>query len=141
VRYLPLLLVLPMCGASCGDQAGPTQNTYEHILQTRQEWLAQGLPDLNAGCKNYMIRMHVTYLSQVQLQAACGVGEELYGCLQGNDILVADTVNGTVRADYVIEHELRHWFGGCTPLGPDGGHTSPVLWYPYRGWDLREDVP
>ena len=146
---LAIVCALPLCGSSCGEQPATPQNTCDHLKQSHDEWRAQGLPEWGLGCRRYAglpgtdfaCKMHVVYLPQTQLQNACGVSTELYGCLLGNDVYALDSVNNTVRADYVIEHEFRHWMGGCTTLGTDGNHIIPSIWYPYRGWDLREDVP
>jgi hypothetical protein len=54
-----------------------------------------------------------------------------------NVVYVLSDVQGTVRADYVIEHEFRHWFGGCTPLGTDGNHVIDKIWYSYKGQSIR----
>jgi hypothetical protein len=81
-------------------------------------------------------------VGQLQLPGICGGGEALYACLDGFDIYIAQEIMGTVRANYVVQHELRHWLGGCEFGTVDGAHADPRFWYPFCGsagcQDIRE---
>jgi hypothetical protein len=82
--------------------------------------------------------LHYEMLPQDKLQAVCGNTNELYGCLDGNTVYVDQQWDNSFYGNATIEHELRHWFGGCSVYGVDGNHEKLLIWFPYRGRDIRE---
>lgn len=135
MKYLTLLFPLLTAG-TCADQAAPTQPIYDHAVAAIKDWKAHGLTvPGGSGCSPF--RVYLFPVPQADLQAICGVDAQLYGCLDGNDIYVAQEIMNTVRSNYVVSHELRHWLGGCAYGQVDGNHSIDAYWYPENGVDIR----
>ena len=136
-----LLVISVLLLAGCPDDPAPVQPIAQHTYQSIQEWKAQGLKwDSATNTRCPASRTSVYTTPQDDLPSKCAVDAQLYGCLQGNTIWVAEEIWGTERTDYVIEHELRHWMAGCSYGTVDGAHADPRFWYPYRGVDVRYDI-
>lgn len=134
-RLLSILGAIVLMGASCEDDYAPTQPIHEHAIQAIADWKAAGNPWYQR-CSPYQVYLH--WVPQDDLPTYCGTGDEYWACLDGFDIYAASEAYDTVRADYIVEHELRHWLAGCQFGTVDGAHADPRVWYPYRGVNIRE---
>lgn len=130
-------IYIPLCGATCGDDYAPVTRIDIHANQAITDWKAHGLPWVQR-CSPYQVYLH--WVPQNTLPGHCGVDAQLYACLDGFDIYAASEINNTVRADYVVEHELRHWLAGCQFGTVDGNHADPRFWYPYCGSAGCQDI-
>lgn len=128
-------LVLCLTAGTCADSSAPTQPITEHALQAIKDWKAVGNP-WHQRCSAYQVYLH--WVPQDDLPYLCGADAQLYACLDGLDIYAAQEVRDTTRADYVVEHELRHWLSGCEFATVNGAHDDPRVWYSYRGQDIRD---
>lgn len=139
MKYVVPFLALLLLGADCGDEPAPVQPIAQHTYEAIQAWKAQGLKwDGATATRCPASRTSVYVTPQDDLWTKCPSGaENLIACLDGNWIWVAEEYWGIVRTDYIIEHELRHWMGGCAYGTVDGAHTTTGYWYPYRGVDIR----
>lgn len=130
-----LILLFPfLMAATCADDKAPQQPILDHAQQAVKDWKAQGHP-WGYNCSPFFVYLHA--VPQRDLPRVCGVEDNLYACLVGFDIYMASEIWNTVRADYVVEHELRHWLGGCAYGRVDGNHEIDSYWYPYRGQNIR----
>jgi hypothetical protein len=145
-KLIPVFLLFVLCSAStCEDdylnQPEAPPNTWNFAVQQRDDWYAHGDPLISLGCQRQLILLYVSYESQAMMQShpACAAGDaQLYGCLDGNTIVVASSIQGTRRVRYVMAHEMRHWLAGCSMGTPDGNHAIDAVWFPYEGVDIRQ---
>ncbi len=126
-----LALVLCLTAGTCAEDPAPTTPILYHANRSITEWRTRGLAFNYGRCTEYMLSLVV--VPQSTLPSCCGVDAQLYACLQGNTVYMAREIDGTVRADYVVEHELRHWMAGCGYGTVDGGHSNPAYWYDWCG--------
>ena len=141
MRVTLALLLLSLTAGTCAEDPAPTTPILYHGNAAIRDWVAHGNKWNYVRCTEYQLGMYV--VPQSALPAYCGVDANLWACLQGNTVYLAREIDGTVRADYVVEHELRHWLGGCAYGSVDGGHTDTRYWYQYCGGaagcqDIRE---
>lgn len=127
--------LLVMLAATCGDDPAPVQRIDLHAQAAITDWRAHG-NTWQQHCSPYHV--YLTPVPQSSLPSHCGVDAQLYACLDGFTIYIAQEVMGAARADYAVEHELRHWLGGCEYGRIDGNHEIASYWYSYRGRDIRE---
>ena len=144
-RFAVMLVALCLGGSTCEDdylnQPEDPPNTYDFARAQRDDWYAHGNPLISRGCALALITLHVSYESQAMMQSppACAAGDaRLYGCMDGNTIVVAMSIQGTRRVRYVEAHELRHWLAACSMGTPDGNHAIDAVWFPYEGVSIRE---
>lgn len=134
IRTMVLLCALFLVGGTCGDDYEPTTRIDIHAIQAIKDWKAAGNP-WSQRCSPYQVYLHPT--PQDDLPNVCGGDSELWACLDGFDIFMAEEIWDTVRSNYVVEHELRHWLAGCEFGTVNGAHDDPRVWYLYKGRDIR----
>lgn len=135
-----LILLFPLLtAATCAEDYAPTQPILDHAQAAIKDWKAHG-NSWGVNCSPF--KVYLNPVPQSQLPSKCGVDAQLWACLDGNDIYIAQEIWDTVRTDYVVEHELRHWMGGCAYGRVDGNHAITSYWYQYCGragcQDIRE---
>lgn len=131
-----LLVLIPLLvAATCEDEYQPTTRIDIHAIQAIKDWKAAGNP-WHQRCSAYQVYLHP--VDGDDLPSLCGVDAQLYACLDGFDIYIDESIMDTVRSDYVVEHELRHWLSGCEYGTVNGAHDDPRVWYLYKGVDIRE---
>ena len=131
-KYLSLIcLFLTTSAATCAEDPAPTTPILYHANKSIKDWRTRGLAFNYGQCTEYQLALIV--VPQSSLPGYCGVDAQLYACLQGNTVYMAKEIDGTVRADYVVEHELRHWMAGCGYGTVDGAHADNRFWYDYCG--------
>ena len=136
-KFAPLLAVALLAG--CPDDPAPVQRLDQHAYETIQAWKANGnLWGAGAQTRCPPTRVSVYTTPQADLPNKCNDPVQLWGCLAGNTIWVAEETWGVQRTDYIIEHELRHWLGGCSYGSIDGAHADNRYWFSYRGISIRE---
>ena len=126
-----LALFLTLTAATCAEDPAPTTPILYHGNKSITEWRTRGLAFNYRQCSEYQLSLVLVHRDT--LPGHCGVDAQLYACLQGNTVYMDRSIDGTVRADYVIEHELRHWMAGCGYGTVDGNHSDPRYWYDYCG--------
>ncbi len=135
------LFVLPMfltiSAATCGDDPEPTTRIDIHATKAIADWKAHGNA-WHQHCSPSLVYLHPTAAST--LPSHCGVDAQLYACLDGFDIWIDQDIMNTVRSNYVVEHELRHWLGGCEYGLVDGNHADSRYWYDYCGSAGCQDI-
>lgn len=142
---LVALLAVVLGGSTCEDDylnaSEDPPNTYDFALAQRDDWYAHNNPLISLGCQRWLILLHVSYETQSAMSghAACAAGDaRLYGCMDGNTIVIAQSIQGTRRVRYVMAHEMRHWLAACSMGTPDGNHAIDAVWFPYEGASIRE---
>lgn len=136
VKLVSWLCLAPvLMAATCEEAPAPTTRIDIHAQQAIADWKAAGHP-WSKRCSPYLVYLHP--VPQDDLPAVCGVTENLWACLQGFDIYIAEEIMDTTRTDYVVEHELRHWLSGCEYGQIDGNHSNLSIWYPYRGVNIKD---
>ena len=126
---LALALLAAGCAADVGEP-GTRPLSVGRSEQALEDWIAHG--NVEGNCREHLDEIQLEEMpTEESAQSRCRAPVSVLGCTDGN-VIVYDGGQSATQLETTIEHELRHWLGGCAYGLVDGNHEHTTFWYPDR---------